>query len=77
MTAVAVGLWVARWKGDERITKYHLTESVVAGAAFTACGLRMEPVVHGRDLRVEATMPLTRAIDQPQLCHHGCYAGDS
>ena len=56
----AIGTWVRRASG-----KWHATESVIAGAAITHCGRRLEP----RDTDEHSdVMPLTRAIGQPQLC---------
>jgi len=53
--------------------KWHYVESVVAGAAVTQCGKRMEPK-NGDGIGLEAReeMPLTRMIGQPQLCRAGC-----
>lgn len=72
MSDLAIGTWVRR-----RGQKYHLVESIVAGDAVTACGRRMDrykPWIRG-ELYVLDTMPLTRAIGQPQLCRL-CYRED-
>ena len=57
-----IGTWVKRQHG-----KWHFVESVIDGDAITRCGRRMG----GPQERSEVT-PLTRMIDQPQLCHGGC-----
>jgi len=62
MTEPVIGGWVRR-KG-----KWHLTESVVAGAAFTRCGRRMEARTADGELELSAVEPLTRLIGQPQNC---------
>ena len=76
-----IGKWVSRVfpngpgaEDDVRETDWHYVESVVAGAAITACGRRMEPHIAGRDNRLEVVdqPPLTRMIGQPQLCQAGC-----
>lgn len=61
-----IGDWVRR-RG-----KWHLVESVVAGAAITRCGKRMETGGTWQQLEVSDVMPLTRMIGQPQLCKGGC-----
>jgi hypothetical protein len=58
-----VGQWVKRGR------KWHLVESIVAGDVITRCGRRM---ADGRPFEVSDVMPLTRMIDQPQLCKAGC-----
>lgn len=75
-----IGSWVRRVKRirieDERdvlqkITKWHYTDSVIAGAAVTTCGRRLEPHIASRpdtELEVSDVKPLTRMIGQPQLC---------
>ncbi|MGV0984964.1 MAG: hypothetical protein ACOYB2_10445 [Limnohabitans sp.] len=76
---LAIGDWVRRDQdtdpSDEDQTKWHLVESVVAGAAITKCGRRMEPVVDGMKLEVAAHSAIT--IDtsdrvQPLVCGAGC-----
>jgi hypothetical protein len=62
-----IGSWVKR-----RGSKWHLVESVVAGAAITRCGRRMEERTSEGELEVSSLMPLTRMIGQPQLCKAGC-----
>ena len=61
-----IGDWVRR-RG-----KWHLVESIVADAAITRCGRRMEPTASydGQDvpLEVSEVEPLTRMIGQPQNC---------
>lgn len=64
MTAIDIGCWVRRTYG-----KWHLVESLVAGAAFTRCGRRMEPETpSGGELEVSVVEVLTRMIGQPQNC---------
>lgn len=76
-----IGQWVARVydhgpgeEDDVRETDWHYVESVVAGAAITTCGRRMEPVLEGaaNHLELVDSPPLTRMIGQPQLCGAGC-----
>lgn len=71
MTPV-IGSWVRRRYGllpDGPLHgKWHVTESVIEGAAITRCGRRMEPDASRGPLEVSAVEPLTRLIDQPQLC---------
>ena len=55
-----IGAWIRRPKG-----RWHLTESIVAGASITHCGRRLEPRA---DDQLSAVEPLTRMIGQPQLC---------
>lgn len=63
MSNIVIGSWVRRDQG-----KWHRVESIVAGDAITRCGRRMtDPIAE-----VSEVMPLTRAIDQPQLCRAGC-----
>ena len=70
---VEIGSWVRRdVDPDEENTKWHVVESVVAGAAITRCGRRLEPEVDGHTLEVSEVEPLTRMIGQPQLCKSGC-----
>jgi hypothetical protein len=57
-----IGGWVKRRRG-----KWHLTESVIDGAAVTHCGRRLEPKPTDEHSSV---MPLTRMIGQPQLCRY-------
>lgn len=45
--------------------RWHLTESVIAGAAITRCGRRLE---HENSDITSDVEPLTRLIGQPQLC---------
>ena len=62
--------WVRR-KGIDG--KWHFVESIVADAAITKCGRRLEPHDNrGRPLEKSMGMPLSRAIGQPQLCKGGC-----
>lgn len=58
-----IGWWVRRLGG-----KWHLVESVIAGAAITRCGRRMEPTNTHGDLAGSEVEPLTRMIGQPQNC---------
>lgn len=72
-----VGDWVQRvyFGIDIRPNgKWHFVESVIAGAAITKCGRRLEPTLKDprAGLDVSDVMPLTRLIGQPQLCHGGC-----
>ena len=61
---VTIGNWVRRATG-----RWHLVESVIADAAITRCGRRMEPTVaRGGELEVAEVEPLTRMIGQPQNC---------
>ena len=66
--------WVRREGIESRVPgsdrhKWHLVESVVADAAITRCGRRMEPKdARGRALEVAELEPLTRLIGQPQNC---------
>jgi hypothetical protein len=62
-----IGGWVKR-----RGQKWHLVDSLVAEDVITRCGRRM--AIHSAlgDLQVSSVMPLTRMIDQPQLCKAGC-----
>lgn len=56
MSDFGIGNWVRR---DEPDTRWHEVESVVAGAAITQCGLRLEPYIsNGRGLKVSETTPL-------------------
>jgi len=67
---VDIGQWVRR---DRPGTKWHLVESIIADAAITKCGRRMEPqTTIGDNLEVSEVTPFTRLIDQPQLCR-SCY----
>jgi hypothetical protein len=76
-----IGDWVRRampegtTHEDPEYTKWHFVESIVSDAAFTRCGRRMEPEVDGEELSISKVMPLTRLIDQPQLCGAGCLNG--
>jgi alpha-ketoglutarate-dependent taurine dioxygenase len=55
---MSIGDWVRRDGG-----KWHRVESVIAGAAITRCGRRMEPeVARAGGLDVVHVEPLTRAI---------------
>lgn len=67
MTAFAIGDWVKRGRG-----KWHLVESVIDGDAITRCGRRMVERNGKGELQASPVEPLTRMIDQPQLCHGGC-----
>lgn len=63
-----IGDWVRRRRVG---AKWHVVESVIAGDAVTRCGRRMRD--HSADhpiapLERTPVMPLTRMIDQPQLC---------
>ena len=61
---MTIGNWVKRGSG-----RWHLVESVIADAAITRCGRRMEPTTpRGGALEVSEVEPLTRAIGQPQNC---------
>ena len=62
-----IGNWVKRPRG-----KWHLIETIIAGDAVTKCGRRMDRTNADGKLEVSDVMPLTRMIDQPQLCHGGC-----
>jgi hypothetical protein len=64
---VTIGQWVQR---NTKGAKWHLVESVVAGDAVTKCGRRMDSRTRseGIGLEVSDVQPLTRMIDQPQLC---------
>ena len=66
MTALTPGTFARR--PGERRAKWHAVESVIAGAAITRCGRRMEHKTNGGALEVSAVEPLTRMIGQPQLC---------
>jgi len=68
---VNIGNWVRRENARPR-GKWHLVDSTVAGAAFTRCGKRMEPQTSHGGLEVSEVEPLTRMIEQTQLCHGGC-----
>lgn len=73
MRQLAIGDWVQRVYAlsGYAATKWHLVDSVVAGAAITRCGRRMEshtPARSGNRLEASPVRPLTRAIGQPQLC---------
>ncbi len=57
-----IGNWV------RRNGKWHLVESVIADAAITRCGRRMEPTASRGALEVSEVEPLTRAIGQRQNC---------
>lgn len=60
---VSIGTWVRRDGG-----KWHVVESIVSGDVVTRCGRRMvDPLAE-----VSKDMPLTRAINQTQLCKAGC-----
>ena len=70
-----IGNWVRRQQSATATltvaipSKWHRVESVVAGAAITRCGKRMEPLLaNGKTLQVVQTEPLTRMIGQPQNC---------
>lgn len=69
-----IGNWVRRVYADpgRYVTgKWHLVDSVVAGAAFTNCGRRLEPHTSAKvenSLEVSEVKPLTRLIGQPQNC---------
>jgi hypothetical protein len=65
---VVIGNWVRR---DVSGAKWHKVESVVAGAAITACGRRLEQnKAKGPKgaLEVSEVEVLTRMIGQPQNC---------
>lgn len=82
MSDLRIGAWIKRkgpfrrhfdgeterWVGP----RWHLVESVVAGAAVTRCGRRMEALTGQGPLEVRDTQPLTRMIGQPHLCKKGC-----
>lgn len=61
-----IGDWVKRRSRGS--SKWHFVESVVASAAITHCGRRLEPMTGNRGLDISDVMPLTREIGQPQLC---------
>jgi hypothetical protein len=44
--------------------KWHLVESTIAGDVITKCGRRFN------EEQVSDAMPLTRMIEQPQLCRY-------
>lgn len=71
---VQIGNWVRRETSDadDEESKWHAVESVVAGAAITRCGRRMEPEVDGKRLQAVPEKPLTRMPGQPHLCQAGC-----
>lgn len=66
MDDTVIGQWVRRAR---RRTKWHLADSVVNGAVITRCGktMRRHTIDRGT-LETSEVMPLTRMIDQPQLC---------
>lgn len=71
--APEIGNWVRRVYTTKsyHTTKWHLVESVVAGAVITRCGRRLEAKTNakaGNELEVSKVMPLTRLIGQPQNC---------
>ena len=62
-----IGNWVRRTG-----RKWHLVESIVADDVITRCGRRMSTRIASGAMEVSDVMPLTRMIDQPQLCKGGC-----
>lgn len=62
-----IGDWVKR-TGQ----KWHLVDSIVADDVVTRCGRRMWTRRPHAPFEVSEVMPLTRMIDQPQLCKAGC-----
>jgi len=56
---------VSNWAKRPGRGKWHLVESIIAGDAVTHCGRRLSDE---GGLLVSQVQPLTRAIDQPQLC---------
>jgi len=60
-----IGTWFRRPDG-----KWHLVESRVEDRAITRCGRDMD-IIH-QPTEFSDVQPLTRMIDQPQLCHGGC-----
>lgn len=58
-----IGDWIRR-PGQ----KWHRVESTISNAAITRCGRRMEPLSSWGRLEISSVEPLTRAINQPQLC---------
>jgi hypothetical protein len=67
---IEIGNWVRRKGG-----KWHLVDSKVVDRVVTRCGREMKRELHGVELAVSTVMPLTRMIDQPQLCKGGCDKG--
>ncbi len=67
---MTIGTWVRREASKHRgAGKWHLVESVVADAAITRCGLRLEPQTFAAvGLEHSEVEPLTRLIGQPQNC---------
>lgn len=64
---MSIGNWIRRVRG-----KWHLIESLIEGDAVTRCGRRIGPTTGQGMLMFSDVMPLTRMIDQPQLCKGGC-----
>lgn len=67
MTALAIGTWVQR---PDRRAKWHRVESVIAGAAITRCGKRLERATGGVELVVSEGEPFSRLPGQPQNCQN-------
>lgn len=70
-----IGDWVRRAElSDARrvTTKWHLIDSVVDDEPFTRCGRQFRKRVSTakvwQGFETSDVMPLTRMIDQPQLC---------
>lgn len=61
--AIEIGNWVRRTS-----QKWHFVDSTVSEDVMTRCGRRMMTVKRGKPVEVSTVMPLTRMIDQPQLC---------
>jgi hypothetical protein len=57
------------WYRLSKRHKWHLVESLIDGDHVTKCGRRLQ--ARPAD-EVSTEMPLTRMIDQPQLCKGGC-----
>ena len=63
-----IGQWIRRVMRGKR-TKWHLIESIIADAAITNCGRRLEPQIKVMSgFEFSDVEPLTRMIGQPQNC---------
>lgn len=65
MSEIRIGDWVAR-----RGTKWHRVESIVADAAITSCGRRMEPYLAGRTVRERIEVRANPPIDSYSICRN-------
>lgn len=48
-----IGVWIARYRNDQSMTRAHLVESEIAGREVTRCGRQLPPLL-GTEVREAA-----------------------